>query len=64
MIESKQSKKQSATESMVPLRNFVVLSLAYCMLTFTDGALRTVILLHATTLGFSPLEIARHVHAL
>ena len=28
------------------------------MLTFTDGALRTIILLHTATLGFSALEIA------
>jgi hypothetical protein len=41
-----------------PLRNFVVISLAYCSLTFTDGALRTIILLHCATLGFTPLEIA------
>ena len=40
------------------MHNFIVISLAYCSLTFTDGALRTVILLHCTTLGFSPLEIA------
>ena len=40
------------------MHNFIVISLAYCSLTFTDGALRTIVLLHCTTLGFSPLEIA------
>lgn len=43
---------------VVPLYNFVVISLTYCSLTFTDGALRTIILLYCTTLGFTPLEIA------
>ena len=45
-------------KKVVPLYNFIVISLAYCSLTFTDGALRTVVLLHCTTLGFTPLEIA------
>ena len=39
-------------------QNFIVISLSYCSLTFTDGALRTILLLHCSTLGFSPLEIA------
>ena len=41
-----------------PLRNFVAISLSYCSLTLTDGALRTIILLHCSSLGFIPLEIA------
>ena len=38
--------------------NFQVISLAYCTLTLTDGALRTSILLNAAVLGFTPTEIA------
>lgn len=38
--------------------NFQVISVAYCTLTLTDGALRTAILLNAAALGFTPTEIA------
>lgn len=44
--------------NVAAFRNFQVISVAYCTLTLTDGALRTAILLNAATLGFTPIEIA------
>ena len=38
--------------------NFQVISAAYCTLTFTDGGLRTMILLNVAELGFTPIQIA------
>jgi len=40
------------------LRPFVVLSAAYLAFTVTDGALRTITLLHAYNMSFSALEVA------
>merc|ERR1740139_240115 len=40
------------------LRPFVVLSATYLAFTVTDGALRTITLLHAYNMSFSALEVA------
>ena len=40
------------------MRNFNAISASYCTLTLTDGALRTITLLHANNMGFSAIEIA------
>ena len=47
-----------ATNDVAAFVNFQVISIAYCTLTLTDGALRTSILLNAAVLGFTPTEIA------
>ncbi|MEO0650571.1 MAG: organoarsenical effux MFS transporter ArsJ [Planctomycetota bacterium] len=40
------------------VRDYAVVTLAYWAFTLTDGALRTLVLLHLHELGFAPLEIA------
>ena len=48
----------SAPDAVAPMRNFFGINIAYCTLTLTDGALRSITLLHAATMGFTSIEIA------
>ena len=45
-------------DAVAPMRNFFGINIAYCTLTLTDGALRSITLLHAATMGFTSIEIA------
>ena len=48
----------ASNDSMLDLRNYVVVTAAYWGFTLTDGALRMMVLLHFHTLGYVPLELA------
>ena len=43
---------------MSPLRNYVLVTVAYWGFTLTDGALRMLVLLHFFQLGYSPVQLA------
>jgi MFS family permease len=48
----------ASKDSMLDLRNYVVVTASYWGFTLTDGALRMLILLHFHTLGYTPLELS------
>jgi MFS family permease len=48
----------ASKDSMLDLRNYVVITAAYWGFTLTDGALRMLVLLHFHTLGYTPLELS------
>mmetsp|Transcript_21729 Transcript_21729/g.26353 ORF Transcript_21729/g.26353 Transcript_21729/m.26353 type:complete len:525 (+) Transcript_21729:228-1802(+) len=52
--------KKGVTETEQPadIRNLYVTVYAFNMFTITDGAIRLIVLFHANSLGFSPLDIA------
>ena len=43
---------------MSPVRNYILVTLAYWAFTLTDGALRMLVLLHFHALGYTPVELA------
>jgi MFS family permease len=43
---------------MSAVRNYILVTIAYCAFTLTDGALRMLVLLHFHDLGYTPIELA------
>ncbi|MES9912137.1 MAG: hypothetical protein ABW126_07080, partial [Candidatus Sedimenticola sp. 4PFRAG1] len=46
------------TETVVSIRNYLVVTGAYWGFTVTDGAIRMLVVLYFHQLGYSPLDIA------
>lgn len=49
------AKPQTFIEKYGALKPFAIISVSYLLFTITDGAIRTIILLHAFELGFSAM---------
>jgi hypothetical protein len=50
--------EEASSKASAPMYNLYATSMSYNGYTITDGALRLIILLHADSLGFTPIEIA------